>query len=172
MVRRTVALVGLVTLLGIAAPAAAQDLPEYTPDQRWARAEYLANGWFVLGVRYAKTMGQSVDQFAQAVFEVYDPSWTTQNMGPGEMLLAIYRNMMWQRGAQVEVLEASPALVRMRASRAYAGFFGDTGEAFGVTVAEYERVLDLFYQKICAKRGMTYEQRVEGDWMYITVTKS
>ena len=74
MVRRTVALLGLVTLPGIAAPAAAQDIPECTPDQRWARAEYLANGWFVLGVRYAKTMGQSVGQFAQAVFEVYDRS--------------------------------------------------------------------------------------------------
>jgi len=59
-------------------------------------------------------------------------------------------------------------------NRAYLAFssFGDAGEAFDVIVAEYEKVLDLFYQKICAKRGMTYEQRVEGDWIYITVTKS
>ncbi len=167
--RMTLATLATAACLTTALPA--QQLPEYTTAQRWARAETLLNAWVVFGIRYSKMMGQSLEQFADALVEVYGPGWS-EDMGPLDMLRAMHRNWMWQRNAKFEVLEASPDLVRFRGNRAYVtDYFGDDLQSYGVTVDEYEDVLELFQQKICAQRGMSLEWNVEGDWVNVTVRK-
>jgi hypothetical protein len=164
-------LLSLVLSAALCSPLTAQDLPDYTMEQRWARAEGLLNSWVVFGIRYSKMMGQSLEQFADALVEVYGPGWSS-DMGPLDMLRAMHRNWMWQRGAEFEVLEATDDVVRFRANRAYLpDYFGDDGQSYGVTVEEYEKVLELFQREICTERGMTYESNVEGSWVYVTIRK-
>lgn len=169
MARRALVLAGALAVIGAISPVSAQDLQDYTPEQRWARAERLLNSWVVFGIRHGKMMGQSLEQTAGAMVEVYGPGWS-QDMGPLDMLRSLHRNWMWQRGAEFEVLEASEDEVRFRANRAYvASYFGDDMQAYGVTVEEYEKLLELFQSKICEQRGMVYESRVDGDWLEVVV---
>ncbi len=169
MIRRVLAWAAVVVVVGIANPISAQELEDYTSEQRWARAEQLLNSWIVFGIRYGKMMGQSVEEVADALVQVYGPGWS-QEMGPLDMLRAMHRNWMWQREAQFEVLEASSDAVRFRGNRAYvASYFGDDMQSYGVTVEEYETLLQLFQARICEERGMTYESHVDGDWLYVTV---
>lgn len=170
MSRRIPLLVVIATLAAGAPRAAAQDLPEYTSDQRWARTEYMANAWVVMGIRYAKSKGESVDQFTQAVFEAFDPGWSME-YGPQEIMRAMRRNWLTYRAGEMEVLESSPERVHFRVNRPYTAFFGESGEVFGVTLADYQRMMGLFHENICAKRGMTYQESVEGDWVTITIAK-
>jgi hypothetical protein len=165
------ALVALSTAVCLSGPLTAQELPDYSMEQRWARAERLLTSWVVFGIRYSQMMGQSLEQFADALVEVYGPGWS-QEMEPQDMLRAMHRNWMWQQNGVFEVLESSPEAVRFRANRAYvADYFGDDMTSYGVTVDEYERVLELFQREICAQRGMTLEWVVEGDWVNVAVRK-
>lgn len=170
MSRRIPILVVIAALVAGAPRAAAQELPEYTPEQRWARTEYMANAWVVMAMHYAKANGASVDEFTQAVFETFDAGWS-MDYGPEQVMRAMRRNWLTFRAGEVEVLESSPERVRFRVNRPYTAFFGESGEVFGVTLADYQRMMGLFHEKICAKRGMTYQESVEADWVTITIAK-
>jgi len=155
----------------LAAPLSAQELPDYTAEQRWARAEWLTSAWVVAAIRHAKMQGQSVEEFADDMVTIFGPGWSAE-MEPLDMLGAMHRNQMWQTGAEFEVLEATPDRVRFRANRAYIpNYFGSDMVSYGITVDEYEQLMDAFMASICAQRGMTCETVGSGDWRETTVTR-
>ncbi len=170
MATRSVTLAAALAAL-LAAPLAAQELPDYTPEQRWARAESLTDAWVVAAIRHAKMHGQTVEEFADDMVTIFGPGWSAE-MEPLDMLRAMHSNQMWQPGAEFEVLEATPDRVRFRANRAYIpAYFGSDMVSYGVTVDEYEQLLDAFMASICAQRGMTCETVGSGDWRETTIAR-
>ena len=58
------------SLVAVAAPATVQaqeiELASYTPEQRWERAASQVTVSFVAAIVYAKSMGQTVEELAEA----------------------------------------------------------------------------------------------------------
>jgi len=80
--RRIVAVAfAFVFLLPVFAQAQEVELSTYTNDQRWERAasQFAVSG--VAAIAYAKTMGQSVQEYAETVADLFAPGWGEPGSG-------------------------------------------------------------------------------------------
>ncbi len=83
----------------------------------------------------------------------------------------MYRNLMSDPDQTCELLEASETVVKARCNRPYLDYFGESGEALGVTVDDYDQSFLAFASGIAEYHGMRWEQVVEGGDIVYTVTK-
>ena len=72
-------------LPGVSLAQATVDLPEYTPQQRWERAALQATVLIVAGIAYAKSKGQSAEEYGEFLAEVFAPGWGEPNSGLSEI---------------------------------------------------------------------------------------
>jgi hypothetical protein len=113
------------------------------------------------GIAYAKSLGQTVDDFANFVGNHHD--W--ENMrGKGlepaaktlNFLIKLYEN------GRFEVLAQSDSLVSMRSNRPYAPYFKE-GPIFGVSIDEFERCLWGHIAILAARIGLDFKYRIQGE---------
>ncbi|MDH3458496.1 MAG: hypothetical protein OER90_16760 [Gemmatimonadota bacterium] len=159
-----------VTLCG---PLRAQqtDLPNRTLEQRFLRGSYLSVSTWVASIAYAKSMGQTPEDFGRWVGKLYAPSWSgLRGQGPQAVVRGMHRNFTTYDGAVMEIVEASESSITVRANRPYIGFyFGDDLQSRGVTVEEYEQVFQVMNEEICQYLELTCKQRVEEGWVVTTI---
>jgi hypothetical protein len=72
-------------------------------------------------------------------------------------------------GAQFEVLAESDTEITGRMNAPYAGFFGEDGEAWGVTLQEFQGVLFGANETIADYLGFDMNHEVSGEWVNFTV---
>jgi hypothetical protein len=164
----TFALLLLVPLL-----AQAQEIepPTYTLDQRWTRSvRFNVNGMVTL-ISLGKEKGMTVDEIGAWMGTFYRQGWTQGPREPSDAVIAFYRNHMVNPTAEMEVLSVSEDEASVRFNRPHLLVFGDDMNHLGVTVDEYEKVM-MTAQGIIGKWiGLDLEQRIEGNWLYLTFKK-
>lgn len=162
---RCTLLLVLALMVPTALTAQQPDLPHYTPDQRWDRISSLANSSIVASIRYAKEMGQSVEEFGEWWADLFDDSWGEPgSYGPAQVMRGMRRNWLSFHSGKVEVLELTDDMARARFNRAsYLEYFGEDGVSYGVTVDEYEMVFDIFNRRIADYHGLVYEGQIDDD---------
>lgn len=144
------------------------ELPTYTPEQRWERASSQVTVSFVAGIAYAKSMGQSVEEYSESLSKLFAPGWGEPGSGSLSIIQGVHRNMMLWQGAQFDIMEASEVSVTARSNRPWARYFGENKMWYGVTLDEFESMFQIFNHRIAEHLGLSFEGRIEGDWLYLT----
>ena len=179
MTRR--AIVAIIVLLAALHPSpAAQEVrqqgktitfPTFTADQNWARASVLMNAEAVGGFAFAKTRGVSAEEYGRVVGDLFAPGWGQRDGGSAiRYARGIQNNLRAMTGTSVEVLAVSDTLVSMRATRGWRAYFGPSQAVFGVTLDEYETIQGTFQDRVARYLGLRYAQRVEGDYVVMTIS--
>ncbi len=141
-----------------------------TADQKWTRAVNLMDGTMHGALSYAKSMGQTAEEFGRFYGE-----WATQFWGaPGSMTMAsflrvMYRNYRMYQDLEFEILSESETEIRGRMNIPYANRFNEEGEWVGVTLEDFRQVYFLAYEAVADHHGFDMTHEVDGDWIGFTV---
>ncbi len=145
---------------------------QLTVEQKWATAEENLIYFIVCGITYARTRGQTAEDFGGWAGQVAMPLWEkekSQDLGPLGMVEGISHDMQQFHGFQLEILDESEKRVRARMKR-----FGENvirqQPQYEISVDEYIRFFDQKWRIIADFLGLTYKQQVEGDWVVFTVS--
>ena len=162
---------GALLVLSLLAPltiqAQAVELATYTPEQRWERAasQFAVSG--VAAIAYAKSMGQTVEEYAGAVADLFAPGWGEPDSGSLTIVRGMHRNFSLFPNAEFEIVEQSEESVTARVNRPWAGYFGEDETWYGVTLEEYEKSNQVFLSRLCEYLGLGYEEWTDEGWAYL-----
>ena len=160
----------LLLLLPLAAQTQDIELATYTPEQRWERAsEQLALSW-VAAIAYAKASGQTAEDYARVVIDLFVPGWGEPGTGTLNVVGGMNRNYLMFTGSEFEIVDQSEAFVTARSNRPWVRYFGEDGVWYGVTLEEYETVFKMFNAAVAEHLGLGYEEWEEDGWAYMRFT--
>ncbi len=148
------------------------ELPQLTLQQKWETAEGNLIYFIVCGISYAKSHGQTAEDFGTWAGQVAAPSWhELKDGGPRGLVAGISYNKQQFHDFEMEILGESEAEVRAR-MRCFGedAIRKDTSLQL-ISVDEYVRCFDKKWAAIADFWGMKYEQHVEDGWIVFRVTK-
>jgi hypothetical protein len=151
-------------------PATPLKLPSFTDQQRWARITDLAVVNIAAAMTYAKSRGQTPDDYGRFLATQYAPGWGKQGSGDAvRVFRGVYRNYMSFSGGVAQPLAVSDTMVTARVRRSWVPLFGDKKVLYGTTLDEFERSMRLANEGIASYLGVRYQERVDGDWVTMTI---
>lgn len=162
---------GIFLVFSMSVPIALQgqdiELASYTPEQRWERAasQFAVSG--VAAIAFAKSMGQTVEEYAGTVADLFAPGWGEPGSGSLSIVRGMHRNFSLFPNAEFEIVEQSGESVTARVNRPWAGYFGEDETWYGVTIEEYEKSNQIFLSRLCEYLGLGYEEWTEDGWVYL-----
>jgi len=147
------------------------ELPQLTLQQKWETAESNLVYFIVCGISYAKSRGQTAEDFGTWAGQVAEPFWDEEkSKGPRGLVEGISSNKQQFQGFEIEILDESETSIRARMK-----CFGENSirKYFQnkISVDEYIHFFDKKWVAIADYMGLVYEQHVEGDWSFFTVTR-
>lgn len=146
-------------------------LPGLTTDQRWSRAAQFADINFLVAVGFLKQRGL-LDDFVEHMERVYPPTWRNAR-APADLMRGMYRNYASYPNLEFEVLEVGDERVRYRSNRPWERMFQARGdEVYGARATDVERAMERVSRAIATHLGFHWEQRNEGDWTVVTITRA
>ncbi|UCE40404.1 MAG: hypothetical protein JSV17_13200 [Candidatus Aminicenantes bacterium] len=159
--------------LTLGAPLTAQqqaetELPTYTPEQRWGRASSQFTVSFVAGISYAKSMGQTAEQYGEYLAKLFAPGWGEPGSGTLNIIRGVRRNVLLWTNAEFEITEKSEVSVTGRLNRPWARYFGEDKTWYGVTLDEFEKCFSVFNHLLAEYLGLGYKEEIKEDWLYLT----
>jgi len=173
---RTSVIIIVLLAITVIAPLAAQqqtqlELPEYTLEQRWARASsQLAVSW-VVAISYAKSVGKTSEQYGDYCAKFFATSWGEPGSGSTKIIRGLRRNYLMFSDSEFEVIEFSEVSTTARFNRPWLKYFGEDQKWFGVTLEEYEACFRVFNQRLAEYLDLEYKEKIKDNWLYLTVTK-
>jgi hypothetical protein len=147
------------------------ELPQLTLQQKWETAEVNLIYFIVCGITYAKSLGQTAEDFGTWAGQVAAPFWDEEkSKGPLGLIEGISTNKQQFQGFEMEILSVSKMSIQARMKS-----FGENliHQFFKseVSVDEYIQFFDKKWVAIADYMGLVYRQQLEGDWLVFTVTK-
>ena len=133
-------------------------------------ARFSVNGQVTL-ISLGKDQGMSVAEIGEWVGNFYKQGWTEGPREPSAAVVAFYRNQKVFPTGEMEVVGVSGDAVTVRFNRPHLLVFGDDMVHYGVTVDEYEEVMKIAQDIIGDWIGLDLDQRIDGNWWYITFKK-
>ena len=143
-------------------------LKDPTAEQKQRYAVWRTDYYICTGISYAKSLGQTVDDFAVFVAGKHDLGSADQGLAPIVRLFHFvfesYPN------SQFHIISESDTAVTMKSNRPYTANFNE-GPVFGVTLEEFERFLYQHIMIMADKIGFNFAYHIEGDSMIFTLVK-
>lgn len=145
-------------------------LPLLTVEQKWETAEGNLIYFVISGISYAKSKGQTAEDFGVWAGRVGCPYWQSMDsLTPAKFVQQISINKQQFKGFQMEILEAKRSYVKGRMKE-----FGNTlvkeYNLGGVTEDDYRRFFAKKWETIAGCVNLVYTQRSDGEWVYFTVS--
>jgi len=147
------------------------ELPQLTLEQKWDRAIYNLTSFWIAGIAYAKSQGKTAADFGKYVGELFAPEWEGAK---GKGVQRFIQGMCWNwqifKDFKMEILSESKTSFEAKIK----GFAEGAVKAWtepGVTIEDYFRCYEQLMVAITDYLGLEYKQKVEGDWIYFTVTE-
>jgi hypothetical protein len=139
--------------------------------QKWETAESNLVYFIVCGITYAKSHGQTAEDFGTWAGQIAAPFWDEEkSRGPLGLVEGISTNKQQFQGFEMEILDESEMSLHARMKS-----FGDSliRKYFQSTISvdEYIQFFGKKWVAIADTMGLEYKQDVEGDWLVFTVTK-
>jgi hypothetical protein len=145
------------------------ELPDRTAQMKLNRAVWQMDLYICTGIAYAKSLGNTAEDYGKFVGEQVLPNWAgRKGQGLAPVIQAIsVRWEIYQKGT-FEIVSETETSVTIRMNRPYANYFY-SGDLYGVTLKEYEAFLEQMAIAIMDYLGMKYEQAVEGEYLIATI---
>ena len=145
------------------------ELPVLTVEQKWETAEGNLIYFVISGISYAKSKGQTAEDFGVWAGKVGCPYWQSMDsLTPAKFVQQISMNKQQFKNFQMEILEAKKSYVKGRMKG-----FGNTlvteYNLGGVSEDDYRRFFAKKWETIAECVKLVYTQKTEGKWTYFTV---
>lgn len=143
-------------------------LKDATVEQKERYAVWRTDYYICTGIAYAKSLGQTVDDFAAFVASKHDLG-SGDNRLPPVVKLFHFVFESYPNG-QFEIISESDSTVTMKSNRPYSTSFNE-GPVLGVTLEEFERFLYQHIRIMASNIGIDFAYRTEGESMAFTLAK-
>jgi hypothetical protein len=146
-------------------------LPQLTVEQKWETAEGNLVYFVISGISYAKSKGETPEDFGAWTGTVGCPYWQSMDsMSPAKFVEQISANKQQFKGFQMEILEAKKSFVKGR-MKGYGNDLVTMYNMGGVTEDDYTRFFNKKWETIAQCVGFEYRQEKNGEWVYFTVSE-
>ncbi len=146
-------------------------LPQLTVEQKWETAEGNLVYFVISGISYAKSKGETPEDFGKWAGLVGCPYWQSMDsMSPAKFVQQISANKQQFKGFQMEILEAKKSYVKGR-MKGYGNDLVTMYNMGGVTEDDYTRFFNKKWETIAHCVGFDYRQEKKGEWVYFTVSE-
>jgi hypothetical protein len=146
-------------------------LPRLSVEQKWKTAEGNLVYFIVSGISYAKSKGETAEDFGTWAGNIGCPYWKTiDSLTPAKFVQEISNNKQQFKDFQMEIIAASSLVVKGK-MKGYGNkilSFFDTG---GVTEEDYVHFFNNKWMAIAKCVGLNYKQETIGEWVYFSVSK-
>lgn len=143
-------------------------LPTFTDEARWQRSADFNINWMAPFVMLGKAKGMTIDEIGTWWGEFWTRSWSGGLDARGAMYYLI-RNHLNHPGGKVEIVSGEDSLVVARFNEPAIAVFGPDQMLWGITLAEYRRMVWIGNQVTADFVGVKLEQRYDGDWLVLTM---
>jgi hypothetical protein len=147
------------------------EFPQYTLEQKYERAEGNFVSHTLAGIAYAKSKGDTPDDYGKFIGELHGRGWQAGERNPIEYFVSgMNFNMNLFNDFQMEILEQSDSSIKARMNRKWENQIKKQAE-YGVTLDEFHNWLVHLWKAITNHLGLEYKQEFESDWITFTVIK-
>lgn len=143
------------------------DLPQETLEYKVERGVINSLSWIFAGIAYAKTKGDTPEDFARYGQTLWGSYW--EDLDIKGFVQKWHRIFSPDFHFKMEILSESDSSAETRMT-IFARRCAKTFAASGVTEAEYVRFIGACIASMAEYRGWDYRQKLEGDWLYFTVS--
>jgi hypothetical protein len=144
------------------------ELPALTPEYKLDRALINQVGDIILGIAHAKAKGDSPEDFATFGLNVWGSWWKDKDY--------VYYVRKWYRvfstdvNFRMEIVNETEDMIDLKMN-IFGERYIDTYAESGVTKEEYVRFLGAVLSSMAEYMGFEYKQKIEEDWIYLTIAK-
>lgn len=143
--------------------------PELTIEERWNTAESNLVYFIVCGIAYAKAMGRTPGDFG--TFSGNVANWkNAAKRDPKVLIEGIYRNKRQFKDFEMEIVRESGDVIEAK-MRGFGEDLVRKRQMQDITVEDYFNFFKKKWEAIGNQLELVYKQRLEGNWLQITVTK-
>ena len=144
------------------------ELPQKTDEYLVNRGLGNTMSWFFTGIAYAKSKGDTPEDFAKFGLNVWGSWWKDKDIAG--YLRKIYVCFSTDKDFRMEILKETETSAQVRMN-IYGKRWIETFKESGVTNAEYIRFLGAQLTSLAEYIGWEHEVKFEEDWIYLTVSE-
>ncbi len=144
------------------------ELPTLTLDYKLNRALINQVGNFMHGIAYAKEKGESPEDFATYGLECWGSWWKDEDYS--YYVRKWYRIFSTDGNFRMEILSETEDRIDLKMN-VFGERYVETYAESGVTKEEYMRYLGALLSSMARFMGLEHEQKIEGDWIYLSIVK-
>jgi hypothetical protein len=144
------------------------ELPQKTLEYKVERGVINTLSWIFAGITYAKSKGDTPEDFAQYGLKAWGSYW--KDLDIKAFIQKWHRIFSTDFHFKMEILNATETSVEARMT-IFARRCAETFAVSGVTEEEYIRFISTSILAMAEYLGWECKQKLEGDWLYVTVSE-
>ena len=144
------------------------ELPPLTPEYKLDRALINQVGDIILGIAHAKAKGDSPEDFATYGLKCWGSWWKDKDYA--YYVRKWYRVFSTDVNFRMEIVSETEDMIDLKMN-IFGERYIDTYAESGVTKDEYVRFLGAVLSSMAEFMDLEYKQKIEEDWIYLTVAK-
>ncbi len=144
------------------------ELPQETLEYKVERGVINTLSWIFAGIAYAKSKGDTPEDFARYGIKAWGSYW--KDLDIKEYVQKWHRIFSTDFHFKMEILNTTETSVETRMT-IFAIRCAETFAVSGVTQEEYVRFISASVSSMAEYLGWKCKQQLEGDWLYLTVSK-
>jgi hypothetical protein len=144
------------------------ELPPLTLEYKLDRALINQVGDMILGIAYAKSKGDTPEDFATFGLNVWGSWWKDEEYA--YYVRKWYRVFSTDVNFRMEIVSETEDMIDLKMN-IFGERYIDTYAESGVTKEEYVRFLGAALSSMAEYMDFEYKQKIEEDWIYLTITK-
>jgi len=144
------------------------DLPQKTLEYKVERGVINTLSWIFTGIAYAKSKGDTPEDFARHGIKAWGSYW--EDLDIKAYIQKWHRIFSTDFHFKMEILNATETSVEAKMT-IFARRCAETFAVSGVTEEEYIRFISTSISSMAEYLGWKCEQKLEGEWLYITVSE-
>jgi hypothetical protein len=144
------------------------DLPQKTLEYKVERGVINTLSWIFTGIAYAKSKGDTPEDFAQYGLKAWGSYW--KDLDITAYFQKWHRIFSTDFHFKMEILNVTQVSVEARMT-IFARRCAETFVVSGVTAEEYIRFISTSISATAEYLGWKVKQKLEGDWLYVTVSE-
>jgi hypothetical protein len=144
------------------------ELPQKTLEYKVERGVINTLSWIFTGIAYAKSKGDKPEDFARYGLKAWGSYW--EDLDIRAFIQKWHRIFSTDFHFKMEILSVTKNSVQAKMT-IFARRCAETFAGSGVTEEEYVRFICASISSMAEYLGWDYKQKIEGDWLYITVSE-
>lgn len=149
-------------------------VPKMTDVQKHQRVNFMFNYMFIMGADYAKSQGQTVEDFAKHMGELSKTTWDSTAGFKGFIKGTLYNWESWRSSTspQIQIMKQTNEEFQFKTPLDIKKILGDK-TYHEVSFQELMTAYNIVFEIVAKHLGVKYEQKLieDGNWLEITITK-